>query len=402
MRVDDDSAMPPVDPPTYPGQSGEGAQVGELHSRVRRLEAVPASTATVTRFYSPIGYTAVQGVRETPKKWPGAMRAVPAYGWNVAGTEVSAVGYAYREVRHNQTAATFAAAADTLTATVENWLLTPGVRYQCHVGFSVSGGETTAKIGIESASIGTSEIGLTGAALTHGNLWRIFSDKTFAAGETITVKLYRTSGAGDMQIDQLYFFPTNVTSPPNNTGPSGNMVINIPVIQISAFADLGPSATVANDDALSGNAVIDAQVGNDLKDIEFSAADFLVAPIGGKTIQDSEQFFDEEMIGRHNYVTARYHSTTDSWGKEGIFITSFEDGIPKTSCRVFAPSAGIYYLGISNPYFAPPQLYLWRNNCGPSPTIPYAGCPPANVQDCRIGQFFSISSWVDDYFLDAP
>ena len=48
MRVDDDSAIPPVDPPTYPGQSGEGAQVGELHSRVRRLEAAaPASTETL-------------------------------------------------------------------------------------------------------------------------------------------------------------------------------------------------------------------------------------------------------------------------------------------------------------------------------------------------------------------
>lgn len=39
----DETPMPPVDPPTYPGSSGGDAQLGDLHSRVRRLEAVPNS-----------------------------------------------------------------------------------------------------------------------------------------------------------------------------------------------------------------------------------------------------------------------------------------------------------------------------------------------------------------------
>ena len=382
--------------------SVEGA-LGNHEKRISTLESIAPPTAAAATQRPIFGFTAVQAQRTTPTKWPGAMRVVPCYGFVNSGSTVNHTGFAYRQIADAQVAANYAAAGATLFATVDDFLLDSTIRYQCWIGVKVAANPGTANVGISSTGIGTNEINLTGTPSDNFALYRLFADKTFVAGEDIEVKVYRTASTGDIEIDQLYFFPSGVAS--YNTGPSGVMDAVKQELAIAAGADIGISAsTVADARFNSVNAVKDTQVADDYKAADPSAWSFsgMQPLLYSVELATNAEYDDELRWFRHNYVTACYDSTADTTFVEGCMITLAGDGVPTATARVYQPSVGIYYIGPGTTMGAPPQLTLWRHTtpAGGGDAIPYASSedPSATTNDVRVGEYFAISSYLDDYY----
>ena len=405
----------PFVPSGAPPQDALGSSVGNLAKRVAILEAVSPQAAAASAQWIQVGWPPgpVVSNQGLTQRYPGGWRVMSAYPWGQGGAlAASEDSWAKDSWGHDQQAANYAGAADTLSFTVEDADLdTTGntggnyvTAYLVYATFRVdptdaggvghivmnnaynaNGDGDIATWLFPSARYGLAKFDSTGA-----------DERYFEAGETITVRAFHTDAtARTIYLDQIYFIPLyNIY-----TGMSGggNAKATQTTQSIATFATLGPSAATTTDDSFGGGTVVtDTQAINHLWDpamvFSYWGADW--APAWSGNVVD----FDRRHM-RHNYFSGRVKADADegsglTWA---AFVTRMSSSGLPVSCWIPSTNAGFFYMAPDFGALGPPQFVLWQANAE-SDQVPFSwGNDTAGiVTDVRVYEAFFSSSYLDD------
>lgn len=361
----------------------------------------PAGASTSPTLYLPFAPGVVVAHRENVKRFPGGCRVVPAAGFNSNGTVFNGIGFARQQVKHDQTAANYAAAVDTIVGTTEDWDLEPGRTYVVWVGFRPAAAVVaTGHINMEAG--GTNSDMPTAGSATARYCLDTLAERSFTAGQTITIRVYHTTAsAGDIELDQLYFFPKiTVYDETVGTGFYGDR-LSYTDSDIPNNASRATGVTAGADTTFGvGTSIVDTQIIDWLWDTAMRASAW-----GGQfTVDDHDLIADygsvdfEQRNPRHLYVQARVKRDASEGinSANGGHITYLTSGGKHETCSVISTCAGWYYLGLTHHYFGPDQWILWRNN----PNVadePWIDTDGSLVDDVRLAYAVWMSSVLDDH-----
>lgn len=394
--------------PLFPDD--EITQLAGLRETTGQLERRPAPPAQAASAISPTRYLPfapglVVAHRENAKRYPGGWRVVPVAGWNSGGTTFAGLGFARLQVKHDQVAANYAAAADTIVGAQNTWDLEVGRVYDIYVGFRAAAAVlATGHINLEAGGTNVDFSTSLGTSARYA-LARMGS-KSFTAGQTITIRAYHTTAsAGDIEIDQLYFVPTGLVYDETvGTGLYGDRTA-LETVDLVGNLNLATSGVTTPADTTFpdvGSAITDTQQIAWLWDSTmrpsawheavYAPDDLLIAAYG------SVDF--ERRNPRHVYVQARAKKDTaegDDYQKGG-HLTLVAGGGKHETANVQSTCAGFYYLGLINWYIHPVQFVLWRNtdfaaNNAPWPT----DVDGSLIDDVRVARALFSSSILDDH-----
>jgi hypothetical protein len=348
--------------------------------------------------------------RENTKRYPGGVRVVSLESWAWDATATDDIGLARRQVKHDQTAADFASASDSIVATTEDWGLIPGTAYRIYIGFKVdSAVAATGHIVLEAGGT-ESDLATNGSQTVRFGMATLPTTRTFSAGQTITIRMYHTTAsAGYIVLDQLYFFPTGtVYDETVGTGFYGDRDASI-LVQVTATSNLAnagvtePSDSTFFDD-LTG--ITDTQQIKWLWDssmrITAWSGSFDSEVVGGDVLVAEYGSVDfERRNARHVYAQARVKkdSNEGNTGIKGGHLTLLNAGGRHETTPVWSTNVGWYYMGAFYYYFGPDQWIAWRNTdyAGGNDSPWSTSIDGSLCDDVRIGRTIWQSSVLDDH-----
>lgn len=368
--------------------------------------------------------------------WPGGMIVVPAYAHAVDGTvETGGNDHAFANdgLSHDQTAASFAAAAVTCSFTPEDIGLPTGDDapfYGVFVGMRID--NTGTNIGVRMSPKGfdphASDDGFgryvfsTGTVKSYFGLFRLVYTKSagfpvtgyirqFVAGEDIEFKLYRTGGSGKVVLDNIYFVPAlNARA----TAPTDLSEQVAHVLSMSLYSELSATAQYSGfggtpsepycDLGGGGSGIQDTQIRRGWRDpdLEWSgacgmSANFMTTSMTSDIIADRIVYYP-----RHVYAACRIRGagdvlvthTTDLGG----FVTYGQDSLPVGQAHVHTDHWGLYYLGC-HPHMIAGQgennFALWMPNQDDDFPVGFPACSTGD------NALFEAMVGHDVYFLSS-